>query len=88
MAIKFEKIEPDMELLDIHRERMGNTLMSEWGLWKVKVISVDRAARTAVVAWNHNRPETWSAKRLERLYTKPTKAYLAQQERRRKGDLW
>ena len=86
MAVKFEKIEPGMELLDIHRERMGNTTMREWGSWKVQVISVDRAARTAVVSWNHNRPETWTRGRLERLYTKPTKALLAQQERRRKGD--
>jgi len=85
MAIKFEKIEPGMTLLDIHREKMGNTTMSEWGLWKVKVISVDRDARTAVVSWNGNRNETWNAKRLQRLYTKPTKAYLAQQERRKHG---
>ena len=85
MAIKFEKIEPGMELLDIHREKMGNTTMSEWGLWKVKVISVDRATRTAVVSWNNNRHETWSAKRLQGLFTKPTKAYLAQQERRKSG---
>ena len=85
MAIKFEKIAAGMELLDIHRERMGNTTMSEWGLWKVQVVSVDRAARTAVVSWNGNRNEIWSAGRLEKLYTKPTKAYLAQQERRKKG---
>ena len=86
MAIKFDKIEPGMILLDIHRDKMGNTTMSEWGLWKVKIISVDHAARTAVISWNHNRPETWGERRLGRLYTKPTKAYLAQQERRRKGD--
>ena len=85
MAIKFERIEPGMELLDIHRERMGHTTMSEWGLWKVRVISVDRAKRTAVVSWNSNPEEIWAARSLERLYTKPTKAYLAQQERRRKG---
>lgn len=86
MAIKFEKIEPGMGLLDIHRERVGNTTIREWGLWKVKVISVDRPARTAVVSWNNNRHETWGVRRLQALYTKPTKAYLAQQERRRKGD--
>ena len=85
MAIKFEKIEPGMVLLDIHREKMGNTTMSEWGLWKVQVVSVDREKRTAVVSWNSNPSRTWSARELERLYTKPTKAYLAQQERRSKG---
>jgi len=85
MAIKFEKIEPGMILLDIHREKMGNTTMSAWGLWKVKVISVDRAKRIAVVSWNSNPAQTWDARRLERLYTKPTRAYLAQQESRKRA---
>lgn len=85
MTIKFEKIEPGMVLLDIHREKMGNTTMSAWGLWKVKVISVDRAKRTAVVSWNSNPVQTWDARRLEKLYAKPTKAYREQQERRGKG---
>lgn len=87
MTIKFEKIEPGMVLLDIHREKMGNTTMSEWGLWKVKVISVDRDKRTAVVSWNSNPAQTWEARRLGRLYAKPTKAYLEQQARRGKGAL-
>jgi hypothetical protein len=89
MAIKFEKIEPGMELLDIHRERMGNTTMSEWGLWKVRVISVDKAHRTAVVSWNGNAPKTWDAYRLQKLHTKPTKAYREQCERRQvTGSRW
>ena len=87
MTIKFEKIEPGMVLLDIHREKMGNTPTSAWGLWKVLVVAVDRDKRTARVSWNHNHQQTWDARRLERLYTKPTKAYLAQQERRAKGAL-
>ena len=82
MAIKFEKIEPGMTLLDIHREKRGNTTMSAWGLWKVQVISVDRAKRAAVVSWNSNPAQTWDARRLERLYIKPTKAYLAQESRK------
>lgn len=85
MAIKFEKIEPGMTLLDIHRTKMGNTTMTELGLWKVQIVSVDRDQRTAVVSWNGNPQRTWSARELERLYTKPTKPYLAQQERRSKG---
>ena len=86
MAVKFEKIEPGMTLLDIHREKMGNTTMSAWGLWKVQVISVDRAKRTAVVSWNSNPAQTWDARRLEHLYTKPTKAYREQQPRRGRGE--
>lgn len=85
MAVKFEKIEPGMTLLDIHREKMGNTTMSEWGIWKVRVISIDREQRTAVVSWNSNPAQTWTARELERLYTKPTKAYLEQRARRDKG---
>ena len=78
MAIKFDKIKPGMVLLDIHRTKMGNTTVSRWGLWKVRVISVDPVTRTAVVSWNSNPNQTWDAKRLQALYTKPTKAYLAQ----------
>ena len=85
MAIKFDKIEPGMDLLDIHRESMGNTTMREWGLWKVKIISVDRDKRTAVVSWNSNPAQTWNVRQLERLHTKPTKAYREQCERRSGG---
>jgi len=85
MAIKFEKITPGMVLLDVHRQPLGNTTMHEWGLWKVNVISVDPEKRTAVVSWNSNAEQTWEAHRLERLYTKPPKAYREQAERRRKG---
>ena len=85
MAIKFDKIEPGMVLLDIHRESLGNTMMREWGLWKVKIISVDRDKRTAVVSWNSNPAQTWSVRQLERLHTKSTKAYREQCERRSGG---
>jgi hypothetical protein len=85
MAIKFEKITPGMELLDIHRTKMGNTTMSELGLWKVRVISVDPATRTALVSWNSNPQEKYHERDLTRLYTKPPKAYLEQQERRRRN---
>lgn len=85
MAIKFEKITPGMVLLDIHRHRMGNTTMTELGCWKVYVRSVDPENRTVVASWNGNKDEVWPERRITRLYTKETKAYLAQQERRKKG---
>jgi hypothetical protein len=88
MAIKFDKIKPGMELLDIHRTSMGNTTMTQWGLWKVQIISVDPKTRTARVSWNSNAAREWDAKRLERLYTKPTKAYLKQEEARRARGGW
>lgn len=34
MAIKFEKIEAGMTLLDIHSKRMGNTAMRELSCWR------------------------------------------------------
>jgi hypothetical protein len=85
MAIKFEKIEPGMVLLDVRRHKMGNTMMSEWGAWQVRIISVDRENRTAVVSWNGNRHETWYERQLSRLYGKEPKCVRDQRERRKKG---
>ena len=85
MAIKFEKIVPGMTLLDIHGERAGNTTMRRTGLWKVEIVSVDVAHRSAVVKWNGNAPETWSAHRLTRLYAKEPPSYARAKERER---LW
>lgn len=80
MAIKFDKIEPGMRLLDIHSYRMGNTTMRRLGLWHVDVISVDKEKRSAVVRWNGNQPETWYARDLQKLYRegKEPKAYREQ----------
>jgi len=52
MAIKFEKIKPGMELLDVHSVRMGSTTMRELGCWDVRIVSVDAEKRTAMVIWN------------------------------------
>jgi hypothetical protein len=89
MAIKFEKIEPGMTLLDIHSEPMGNTTMRELGCWEVKIISVDHEERTAMVSWNHNAPRKWFERNLTKLYRegKEPKRYRDQVERRSKGHL-
>lgn len=68
MAIKFEKIQPGMTLYDRHSHRMGNTTLRTIGEWRVKVLEVNAAEREALVSWNGNRPETWSAERLSRLF--------------------
>jgi hypothetical protein len=78
MAIKFERIEPGMELCDCHRYTMGNTTMRRWGLWRVQVVSVDKEARTAVVSWNDNAPQAWHERRLVKLYREPPKKYTEQ----------
>lgn len=86
MAIKFEKIEPGMDLLDVHSVRMGNTTMRELGCWDVRIISVDAENRSAMVSWNGNPPKRWFEGELRRLYIKPPKAYRDQCERRRNGE--
>lgn len=70
MAIKFDKIRAGDTLLDIHREKAGNTTMSRWGCWKVRVISVDSANETAMVSWNGNAPSMRTRRQLEKLYAK------------------
>lgn len=90
MAIKFEKIEPGMTLLDIHSEQMGNTTIRQLGCWDVKVISVDKEKRSALVSWNGNPSRVWYQRQLERLYRedKEPKRYRDQQERRKNGGCW
>lgn len=81
MAIKFEKIQPGMVLLDIHREPAGNTTTTRLGLWKVEIISVDPETRTAMVCWNGNKPRKWFEWQLKKLYAKEPKSYT---ERKKK----
>jgi hypothetical protein len=83
MSIKFDKIEPGMILLDIHSYRMGNSTMRELGLWRVRIISVDKETQTAMVSWNGNPPKKWYRFELEKLYVKETNKYREQQERKR-----
>lgn len=90
MAIKFEKVEPGMVLFDCRRTKMGNTTLSEWSCWTVKIVSVDRKARTARVVWNSCNPEeTYTWRDIERLHRKEPKAYRDQEERyRARGGRW
>lgn len=69
MAVKFEKVEPGMTLYDRHRYRMGNTTLTSIGEWEVRVISVDKEARTAMCSWNGNPPRRYYARDFERLST-------------------
>ena len=84
MSVAFSKLRPGLVLLDIHRERMGNTKMQHLGCWNVRVISVDDTTRTALCSWNGNPARTYRERDFRRLYLKPTRAYLAQQELRAK----
>lgn len=55
---KFETIKPGDVLWDYHKQRMGNTTMTEYGNWRVLVKEVDVENRKALVSWNGNIP-TW-----------------------------
>lgn len=68
MAIKFEKIQTGMILYDCHSYRMGNTTLRSLGTWSVKIISVDRERRNAIVSWNGNAYTLWYADKLCKLY--------------------
>ena len=78
---KFDTIKEGEILLDCHRTRMGNTTMSEWSLFKVKVISIDPVERTAMCSWNGNKPRRFDERELKRLVRKEPKAHRDQQER-------
>lgn len=85
---KFETIKEGETLLDCHRTRMGNTTMSEWSLFKVRVVSIDKAARTAMCSWNGNTPKLLDEHQLKRLVRKEPKAHRDQQERRKRTGSW
>jgi hypothetical protein len=85
VSVHFSKLKPGMVLLDIHRYRVGNTTMRSLGCWKVTVISVDAETRTAMCSWNHNPPTRYVESQFKRLYLKPTKALLKQEEAIRKA---
>lgn len=80
VSIKFEKVKAGDTLYDVHRHKLGNTTMSELGLWTVKIITVDE--RGAHVSWNGNRAEWWPKTKVSKLYAKPPPSYLEQQRKR------
>jgi hypothetical protein len=87
MSVAFSKLKPGLVLLDIHSQHVGNTMMRQLGCWKVHVISVDAGTRSAMCSWNGNPPRLYRERDFKRLYLKPTRAYLVQEERRTKRTL-
>ncbi len=71
MAIKFETVKAGDKLWDVHRQKMGNTTMSETCSWPVEVISIDENG--AMVRWNYNSPRRYSRRDIERLRRSPHK---------------
>lgn len=62
-----KKIKPGQILYDKHRYKQGNTTIPAWGVWPVKVISVDLQSNTILASWNGNKPHTMSLRQIKRL---------------------
>ena len=57
--MKLEKLEAGMEVYDCHRHKLGNTTMSTVGVWRVRIVSVDRETQRVQASWNGNAPKTF-----------------------------
>lgn len=69
--VAFSAIKPGDTLYDCCKVRMGNTAMRRMQTWRVFVKEIDAERQRAMVVWNGNRPEWWSARRLGKLRRKP-----------------
>ena len=78
MAIKYERIKQGMVLFDVHKQKMGNTSMSRWGCWEVRIIVLLPTDHAAIVSWNGTPQQTWREHKLTRLYEKKPKKYTEQ----------
>ena len=74
MAVSFDRVYAGDVLYDVKRQKIGNTTMSHWVWWEVRIISIDHAKRKAVVSWNGNAPKEYCASDVARLYRSVPKA--------------
>ena len=88
VSVAFDSLVVGEDLLDIRKEPMGNTTLRAWCCWKVRVISIDKTERTAMCSWNGNRARIYFERDFKSLRRKPSKAFLDQEERRRKTGSW
>lgn len=65
--VAFASIKPDDVLWDCHRVRMGNTTMRRMACWKVRILSINEADRSAIVSWNGNPPCRYKERDLKKL---------------------
>ena len=57
--MKLEKLKPGMVVYDVHSHRFGNTMLRTVGVWEVRIVSVDAAARVVTASWNGNPPQIY-----------------------------
>lgn len=58
--MKFTDLKPDLTVYDAHKHKMGNTTMRTWGVWSVRIISVNQADQTVTASWNSNPEQVYS----------------------------
>lgn len=59
--VQFDSIKSGDVLYDCHRRKCGSTTLSELGVWKVVVRSVDHTNMNAVVSRNGNQEKVYEA---------------------------
>jgi hypothetical protein len=69
--MKIDKLQPGMIVYDVHKYRMGNTMISTVGVWPVQIIDVDKGKSIVTASWNGNPPKRfyrieWSKWRLNK----------------------
>lgn len=81
MKIEFDTLKVGEVLFDVHRQKMGNTTMSQLGWWTVKVVSLHPSddPKTpwnwhAMCSWNGNAPRLYTRSMLQRLRRKLPKS--------------
>jgi hypothetical protein len=89
--VKLERVKAGDVLYDCHRRKCGNTTISELGVWKVVVKSVDHSNMQAIVLWNGNQEQVyyaWQFRKLSRFppeWVKPglgeAKCHMCQRSR-------
>jgi len=70
---KISRLKVGQILWDKRRYKMGNTNMSTWGLWEVKVLEIDPEFRWVMASWNGNRTEKMFQRRIEKYKVKKPK---------------
>jgi hypothetical protein len=56
------RLTPGQIVYDRHRYQMGNTTMSAWGTWEVRIIEVHADKGWVLASWNGNRPQRYDTK--------------------------
>ena len=67
MAIKFEKIIPNMVLWDVKKNTKGYPRGCKWHTWPVYIKLVDKENRKVLASWNNNPPK-WICERIVTKY--------------------